>query len=71
MSNSLAGTSVSSLYRLKDQDNTGTSIFCYNTKRLDGGFFVFGDLSVRMEGQFRLRFYLFEVRGYFNALDQN
>ena len=25
-------------------------------------FFVFGDLSVKVEGQFRLRFYLFEVQ---------
>jgi hypothetical protein len=50
VNNALAGTSVSSLYRLKDIDNS------------DGGFFVFGDLSVRIEGQFRLRFYLFEVQ---------
>jgi len=28
----------------------------------DGGFFVFGDLSVKREGEFRLRFHLFEVR---------
>ncbi|KAF3282652.1 hypothetical protein TWF970_001399 [Orbilia oligospora] len=45
----LAGTLVSSLHRLKDIDNT------------DGGFFVFGDLSVKVEGQFRLRFSLFEI----------
>ncbi len=30
----------------------------------DGGFFVFGDLSVRMEGRFRLRFNLFEMMQY-------
>jgi hypothetical protein len=46
----LAGTLVSSLHRLKDTDNT------------DGGFFVFGDLSVRVEGTFRLQFTLYEVR---------
>lgn len=46
----LAGTLVSSLHRLKDIDNT------------DGGFFVFGDLSVRVEGTFRLQFTLYEVR---------
>src|SRR5438046_1606297 len=46
----LAGTLVSSLHRLKDTDNT------------DGGFFVFGDLSVRTEGIFRLQFTLYEFR---------
>lgn len=30
--------------------------------RLDGGFFVFGDLSVKIEGEFRLKFTLFEMR---------
>lgn len=37
---SLAGTLVSSLHRLKDLDNT------------DGGFFVFADLSVKVEGTY-------------------
>ncbi|RPA79223.1 hypothetical protein BJ508DRAFT_142889 [Ascobolus immersus RN42] len=45
----LAGTLVSSLHRLKDIDNT------------DGGFFVFGDLSVKVEGEYCLRFSLFEM----------
>lgn len=45
----LAGTLVSSLHRLKDVDNT------------DGGFFVFGDVSVKIEGEYRLRFSLFEM----------
>lgn len=27
----------------------------------DGGFFVFGDVSVKIEGEFRLRFSLFEM----------
>ncbi|EER23554.1 Spore development regulator ryp2 [Coccidioides posadasii str. Silveira] len=49
-STALAGTLVSSLHRLKDIDNS------------DGGFFVFGDLSVRVEGEFRLKFNLFEMR---------
>ncbi|KAI9814659.1 MAG: hypothetical protein M1827_003215 [Pycnora praestabilis] len=48
----LAGTLVSSLHRLKDIDNS------------DGGFFVFGDLSVKVEGEYRLRFSLFEMRKY-------
>ena len=45
------GSTVSSLFRLKDLDNS------------DGGFFVFPDLSVRMEGQYRLKFSLFELVG--------
>ncbi|KAI5280250.1 hypothetical protein KEM54_003782, partial [Ascosphaera aggregata] len=48
--NSLAGTAVSSLHRLKDVDNS------------DGGFFVFGDVSVKIEGEYRLKFSLFEMR---------
>ena len=35
---------------------------------LDGGFFVFGDLSVKVEGDFRLRFNLFEMRKYVKEL---
>lgn len=49
-STALAGTLVSSLHRLKDTDNT------------DGGFFVFGDLSIKVEGDFRLQFTLFEMQ---------
>ena len=38
-------------------------IFCVtNANRgLDGGFFVFPDISVKIEGEFRLRFSLFEM----------
>ncbi|TVY85505.1 Spore development regulator RYP2 [Lachnellula suecica] len=46
----LAGTLVSSLHRLKDTDNS------------DGAFFVFGDLSIKIEGSFRLQFNLYEMR---------
>ncbi|TPX58806.1 hypothetical protein PhCBS80983_g02910 [Powellomyces hirtus] len=46
---STTGSIVSSLYRLKDLDNK------------DGAFFVFPDLSVRMEGTYRLKFSLFEI----------
>ncbi|EGS19580.1 uncharacterized protein CTHT_0040580 [Thermochaetoides thermophila DSM 1495] len=46
----LTGTLVSSLYSLKDTDNT------------QGGFFVFGDLSVRRVGTYRLLFMLYELR---------
>jgi len=64
----LAGTLVSSLHRLKDIDNSGklewVKLF-YSTRTnsllIDGGFFVFGDLSVKVEGEFRLRFSLFEM----------
>ncbi|KAF2089540.1 hypothetical protein K490DRAFT_37519 [Saccharata proteae CBS 121410] len=45
----LAGTVVSSLHRLKDVDNH------------DGGFFVFGDISVKQAGLHRLKFSLFDL----------
>ncbi|KAL1920280.1 uncharacterized protein VTP21DRAFT_1426 [Calcarisporiella thermophila] len=45
------GTTVQSLYKLKDVDNT------------DGGFFTFSDISIRVEGVFRLKFVLYEIRG--------
>ncbi|KAL1920464.1 uncharacterized protein VTP21DRAFT_841 [Calcarisporiella thermophila] len=45
----LSGNKVSSLHRLKDIDNT------------DGGFFVFGDLSMNVIGAFRLKFNLYHV----------
>jgi hypothetical protein len=44
----LSGSIVSSLHRLKDIDN------------VDGGFFVFGDVSVKVEGTFRIKFVLHE-----------
>lgn len=31
-------------------------------RRADGGFFVFGDLSIKVEGEFRLQFTLFEMQ---------
>ncbi|KAG9304489.1 hypothetical protein G9A89_020053 [Geosiphon pyriformis] len=49
---STTGSVVSSLYHLKDIDNS------------DAGFFVFPDLSVRMEGTYRLKLSLFEIIGY-------
>ena len=48
-STNLTGTLVSSLHELKDQDNNKM------------GLFVFGDLSVEVEGDFRLKFTLFEM----------
>ncbi|KAB8216534.1 velvet factor-domain-containing protein [Aspergillus novoparasiticus] len=68
-STALTGTLVSSLHRLKDVDNNGmlTPVGVVDVKLaeltgLDGGFFVFGDLSVKVEGDFRLKFTLFEMR---------
>ena len=64
----LAGNVASCLHRLKDTNNTGTSCpsklcirTCNPNRAADGGFFVFGDVSVRAEGRFRLRFALFEL----------
>ncbi|THC95920.1 hypothetical protein EYZ11_004606 [Aspergillus tanneri] len=50
-STTLAGTLVSSLYRIRDVDNSNR------------GYFVFGDLSVQIKGNFRLKFTLFEIQG--------
>ncbi|KAI7898727.1 velvet factor-domain-containing protein [Cokeromyces recurvatus] len=47
--NILSGQTSSSMYKLKDVNNH------------DGGFFVFGDLSVKLEGQFKLKFSMFEI----------
>jgi hypothetical protein len=47
---SLTGSLVSSLHRLKDVSNK------------DGGFFIFGDISVKISGTFRLRFNLYEFQ---------
>ncbi|KAI8052133.1 velvet factor [Syncephalis plumigaleata] len=51
ISKGLCGQLVSSLHRLKDITNE------------DAGFFIFPDTSARMEGVFRLRFSLYEIRG--------
>ncbi|KAI8581344.1 hypothetical protein K450DRAFT_232599 [Umbelopsis ramanniana AG] len=47
----LTGSVVSSLHRLKDVDNQ------------DAGFFVFGDLAIKIPGTFRIHFSLYEIRG--------
>jgi hypothetical protein len=46
----LIGTLTSSLHRLKASDNR------------DGGFFIFGDMSVMIQGRFKLRFALYEMQ---------
>ncbi|KAF2104214.1 hypothetical protein NA57DRAFT_70431 [Rhizodiscina lignyota] len=50
----LIGRTTSSLHRLKDIDELGNW-------GDDGGFFVFGDLSVTVTGRYRLCFSLFEL----------
>ncbi|KAI8371016.1 velvet factor [Blakeslea trispora] len=47
--NALSGQTVSSMYKLKDINND------------NGAFFIFGDISVKVEGQFRLKLSLFEI----------
>ncbi|KAI8339463.1 velvet factor-domain-containing protein [Chlamydoabsidia padenii] len=47
----LDGSTMSSLYRLRDVDDT------------DGGFFVFGNLYCKKEGYYKLQFSLFEIIG--------
>ncbi|KAG2181264.1 hypothetical protein INT43_008847, partial [Umbelopsis isabellina] len=47
----LLGQVSSTLHKLKDVNNQ------------DGGFFVFGDLSIKAEGQFRFKFTLFKING--------
>lgn len=49
----IAGSTVSSLYLLKDLDG------------VKGAFFVFPNISIRMEGIYKLKFSLFEMTGYF------
>jgi hypothetical protein len=73
----LAGTLVSSLHRLKDIDNSG-SYGLYSIPQLleempdpynlEGGFFVFGDLSVKREGEYRLWFSLYEMLKYYSQI---
>jgi hypothetical protein len=46
----LTGALCSSLHRLRDSANT------------EGGFFVFGDLSAKIAGEYRLQFSLFDAR---------
>jgi hypothetical protein len=50
VSASLAGTLASSIYHLKDETDQ------------EGAYFVFGDLSVKLEGTFKLQFSLYDLR---------
>jgi len=67
----MLGQLCSSLHRLKDVDNQGMSTlysrFPHHRRALklslatDGGFFIFGDLSVKKLGWHKLRFALYDV----------
>ena len=71
---SLAGSLVSSLHRLKDVDNKGRFEGRFGivvelypeglakpTLQMEGSLF-FGDISVKVQGTFRLHFSLFDLR---------
>lgn len=64
----LAGTLVSSLHRVKDAENNGECQKTHNgfdsDNLTDVGYFVFQDLSIRKEGDFRLKFSLFELQRF-------
>ena len=67
----MLGQLCSSLHRLKDVDNQGRSTLRIKRRHhclvltpslaTDGGFFIFGDLSVKKLGWHKLRFALYDV----------
>lgn len=67
----MLGQLCSSLHRLKDVDNQGMPTMrprCHHrchtltlSLATDGGFFIFGDLSVKKLGWHKLRFALYDV----------
>lgn len=56
----------------KTRYTSGSCVSClYHLKDIDGshqGFFVFPDLSIRVEGRYRLKLCLFETIGWVNSL---
>ena len=54
----MTGAAVSNLWHLQDSQNNNQ----------EAGFFVFPDLSIRSEGNYRLKFTLFEVKGYASCI---
>lgn len=63
-----AGAVVQSPHKLKDLDGRGNKMNMnkrVNVSHLqkDGGFFIFSDISVRLEGVYRLKFTLFGIEG--------
>ena len=69
----LAGNLVSSLHRVKDTENNGLRMSNFwdvieSDRQTDVGYFVFQDLSIRKEGEFRLKFSLFELQRYERSL---
>ncbi len=56
---------TTSAFPLASRLARGVAAACSHSALLvDGGFFVFGDLSVKLEGEYRLLFSLFEMRKY-------
>jgi Velvet factor len=65
----LTGTLVSSLHRVKDTENNGRYAISSDWPLAeiigaDVGYFVFQDLSIRREGEYRLKFSLFELQRF-------
>lgn len=63
----LAGTQVSSLHRVKDTENLGgyspPGVRYLDVDRVtEVGYFVFQDLSIRKEGEYCLKYNLFEIQ---------
>lgn len=66
---------MQSLHKLKDTNNAGKCVlwnmrksvgyeFANGTIIIEGAFFIFSDISIRIEGIFKLKFTLFEIKGY-------
>ena len=52
-----------SLFSRKTRGNrVSSSDTNFSFAQIDGGFFVFGDLSIKVEGTYRLEFTLFEMQ---------
>lgn len=58
---SLFGTRVSSLYKLRDLDDSGMGHMFPKLTYLVAGFFIFPDISVRKVGNFCLQYHLLQI----------
>jgi hypothetical protein len=62
----IGGALVSSLHKVRLEDGLGERMLHLRTADADGrgidhAFFVFGDLNIKVVGQFQLKFTLFEM----------
>ena len=62
----IGGALVSSLHKVRLEDGLGERMVHLGTtdadgRRIDHAFFVFGDLNIKVVGQFQLKFTLFEM----------